>query len=124
MDSLTQILRFGMVGGIATGVHLAVFYSLHSGLHVHPTIATTIAFCCAVGLSYGLNRSWTFRASGSHTRHFPRFAVIALGGLLLNAAIMQLGVEVLGWSPTTCLAIIIIVLPGCSFLLQRHWGFR
>lgn len=119
-----ELVRFGLVGCLATAIHLVVFFAAHRGLAWHPTLATTIAFACAVGVSYGLNRSWTFRATGSHTRHFPRFVTIALCGAGLNATIMHVGVEVLGWSPSLCLLIIVVVLPGLSFCLQRQWGFR
>jgi putative flippase GtrA len=121
---MAELVRFGLVGCLATATHLGVFYATHLGLDVHPTLATTIAFACAVGVSYSLNRSWTFRATGSHMRHFPRFVAIALGGAALNATIMQVGVEVLGWSPSHCLLIIVLVLPALAFVLQRQWGFR
>ena len=124
LKPVTEILRFGTVGCLATVTHLAVFFAAHRGLQLHPTLATTIAFACAVGVSYSLNRNWTFRATGDHARQLPRFLAIALGCAVLNAAIMHVGVEVLGWSPTLCLVIIVLTLPALSFGLQRQWGFR
>ncbi len=122
--SWSQVVRFGVVGCLATATHVAVFYTLMRGFGISPTVATTVAFCCAFGVSYALNRSWTFRARGSHARHLPRVLIIALMGAGLNAGIMEVGVHRLGWTPTTCLAIIILVVPGFSFLTQRYWGFR
>jgi putative flippase GtrA len=121
---VTEFVRFGLVGCLATITHVAVFYATERGLDLHPTLATTVAFFCAVGVSYSLNRSWTFRVAADHARHLPRFVSIALACAVLNATIMHVGVELLGWSPTACLAIIILVLPGLSFGLQRQWGFR
>jgi len=124
LKPLTEILRFGVVGCLATGTHLGVFFVVYRGLHLHPTLATTIAFACAVGVSYTMNRRWTFRATGNHVRQLPRFLAIAVGCAVLNASIMHVGVEVFNWSPTVCLGIIMLTLPGLSFGLQKRWGFR
>lgn len=124
MISMREIASFGTVGCLATAVHLVAFFAAHRGLHLHPTLATTVAFACAVGVSYSLNRSWTFRVGGRHARQLPRFVSIALCSAVLNAAIMHLGVEVLGWSPNFSLLIILLTLPALSFGLQKRWGFR
>ena len=124
VKQLGEFIRFGLVGSLSTLTHVLFFLILTKKLLVHPTIATTIAFACAVGVSYSLNRRWTFRATGSHGRQLPRFLAIALGCAGLNAAIMQVGVEALGWSPNFCLLVIILTLPLLSFSLQRQWGFR
>ncbi len=121
---LGEFIRFGLVGSLATLIHVLFFMALTKVLQVHPTIATTIAFAGAVGVSYTLNRRWTFRATGSHAQQLPRFLAIALSCAGLNAAIMHVGVEVLGWSPNHSLLIIILTLPVLSFSLQRQWGFR
>lgn len=120
----TELMRFGVVGLLATATHVGLFYGFMLGLGVEPALATTLAFLCALTVSYTLNRSWTFRAPGRHGRHFPRFVAIALGGAGLNAAIMRIGTLVLGWPPSLCLLVIIAVVPGLSFLVQKHWGFR
>lgn len=119
-----ELVRFGIVGSLATLTHVLLFFILARTLLLHPTVATTLAFAGAVGVSYSLNRRWTFRVTGNHARHFPRFMAIALACAGLNAAIMQVGVEVMGWSPTHCLVIIVLTLPLLSFSLQRQWGFR
>lgn len=124
LKPVAEFVRFGFVGGLATLVHVILFFALVQVFDVHPTLATTLAFVGAVNVSYSLNRRWTFRSSGSHTRQFPRFLAIALCCAALNAAMMHTGVEVLGWSNIRCLVIIILTLPLLSFSLQRQWGFR
>ncbi len=124
MKLLSEFFRFGVVGGVATLAHIGLFFLASRPLGLHPTVATTLAFCGALGVSYSLNRRWTFRATGSHRRQFPRFLLIALTCGTLNAGMMQIGVEVLGWSDILCLGIIIFTLPLLSFSLQRQWGFR
>ena len=53
---VTEFVRFGVVGILATVTHVLVFYATSLGLGLHPTLATTVAFAAAVGISYSLNR--------------------------------------------------------------------
>lgn len=51
------------------------------------TISSSLGFVVAITLSYLLNYYWTFRSSAGHLRALPRFLVIVLTGLSLNAGI-------------------------------------
>lgn len=116
--------RFAVVGGLATAVHVAVFFLLQRTTSLSPTVATVPAFLCAVLLSYSLNFRWTFRADGSHRRRFPRFALLALAGAFANVGIMYVTTDLLGWAPALGLAVVVTVIPVLSFLGNRSWSFR
>jgi len=123
-DLVGSAVRFGLVGGLSTLVHVIAFFVFERVFGWGPTPSTTAAFMIAVGVSYVLHRSWTFQAEGLHTRHFPRFAFIALTGLGINVGVMHLTTEVLELSSLLGLAIVVTVVPAVSFLGNRYWGFR
>ena len=50
MQTLRQISRFGLVGIIATAVHVGVGLGLHEGADLRPLWANLIAFGCALGV--------------------------------------------------------------------------
>jgi putative flippase GtrA len=124
MNGLTrQILRFGLIGGLATLAHLSVAVALVEGAAFPVLRANALAFLAALLLSYLGNRIWTFDGGGTHRRDFSRFALVALTCLAVNQAIVYGAVEALGWDYRLALAIVVLVIPAASFLLNRQWVF-
>jgi putative flippase GtrA len=118
-----QFGRFAVVGLVATLVHVAVVVVLVEAAGSAPLLANAIAFALALAVSYAGNHQWTFRARGNHRRHFPRFATTAGLGLLLNQTIMYVMIEGLGQDYRVALALVVLVVPLLSFLLNRLWSF-
>ena len=77
-----QMLRFLVVGAIATAAHYSVLISLVELGHVAPVLATTAGYGVGVVVSYTLNRRFTFEAS-----HMPvgsTFAKFVVSALILK----------------------------------------
>jgi putative flippase GtrA len=66
------VLGFAVINGLPFGVDLALLTGLHSGVHLPLWLSITIAYGCAFGLSYLLNRVFNFR---SHAAVGPQVAV-------------------------------------------------
>lgn len=123
-ELLLPAFRFGVVGVLATGVHVAVFLLFVRGVHVSPTLATVPAFLAAVLTSYRLNHAWTFGVKGRHFHYFPRYLAITLVGLALNVTIMYACTEIWHWGYYVGLALVVSAVPAFNFLCSRFWGFR
>jgi len=120
---MTGLLRFGVSGAIATATHATLFTAAVELFSIAPVIATTLSFCAALIVSYGLNFHWTFASSGMHRVILPRYAVVALTGLALNVMITYVVVNIGGhWYGYALLAVITIV-PLMTFLLSKYWAF-
>ena len=117
------MLRFGLVGVAATLLHVALVLALVERVAAPLYLANGLAFCAALALSYLGNHAWTFRASGRHEVHFPRFVAVALAGLALNQGIMALAVEGLGLDYRIGLMLVVTLVPLLSFLGNRAWAF-
>lgn len=93
---LWRLARFGITGGINTGVDLAVFSALVFGLGVPAVPANLAAFGVALCGSYLLNRYWVFATRGTGV---GRFVASNLFTALLATAVlwgmMRLGLPVL-----------------------------
>lgn len=118
-----EILRFGVVGLAASITHVMVALLLIERAGVPLLWANGLAFSVAVFVSYFGNHAWTFRRTAHHSRHFPRFLAIALGGLALNQAIVFFAVEIAGIPYLYAILIVVIVVPGLSFVLSKCWAF-
>ncbi len=77
VDLKTQIIRFGVTGGLSAVVDFGLYSLLYAvGLQVN--IAKAIGFIAGTTTAYLINRRWTFQAPPSRTRFLAVVALYAL----------------------------------------------
>lgn len=87
---LFRIVRYLVVGGIATAIQYAILILLVRGFGMAPTPASSIGFVLSAVVNYLLNYRFTFQSNRPHGPAAAKFGVLAATGLLLNAAVMRL----------------------------------
>ncbi|MDQ0141769.1 GtrA family protein [Cupriavidus necator] len=121
-DTLGRLLRFGISGLLATGIHVAVATPLIFLLHASQVSANGIAFVIANIGSYLLNTLWSFGATPGRDSYL-RFLAVSLLGLGLTLAISA-GAQALAAGYWTGLVAILAVVPPITFALHRSWTYR
>lgn len=121
---LLQYGRFSLVGVLATVVNTVLTVVFTEVFEVNPTVSVVLAFPIAFLVSYRLNQTWTFAVQTDHRRQGPRYLVGQVFGLALNALIMFVVNELVGWDYRIAIAITLFVVPPVVFLFQRAWTFR
>ena len=123
---IEQILKFGVVGIIATVIDFGVLYVLSQPLGIDPVISAGISFCVSLVFNYVASMRYVFthREDMSRSREFVIFLVLSLIGLAINEAIMAAGVAVLGISAlavmgTKVLATAIVMV--WNFVSRKKW---
>ena len=92
---IIQLIKFGIVGVIATLIDLAVLMLLKEFMHVDVLAASAVAFSVSVIANYILSMIFVFKGSeNSKVKEFIVFVALSIGGLLLNQFIMWLGTEI------------------------------
>lgn len=88
-----QILRFGIVGVLATLIDFGTMVVLHEAFGVVSTIAAGISFVVSLIFNYVASMRYVFvrREDMSRQREFFLFVVLSAVGLLLNEIIMWAG---------------------------------
>ncbi|MGE5147008.1 MAG: GtrA family protein [Candidatus Eiseniibacteriota bacterium] len=119
-----QFGRFVVVGLLATGTHVGVAMALVESGTMGIMTANVVAFMLALAVSYVGNHRWTFAADGDHGRRLPRFVTLALIGFAANQLIVAAIVTLAGWDYRIALAVVVLVMPGLSFVANRRWVFR
>ena len=64
-----QLIKFGIVGCINTGVSLAVFYTLYNWININEYISNLIAYIIGLINSFFWNKLWVFQKNGGRIIH-------------------------------------------------------
>jgi len=87
---LGRLLRFMLVGGVATGLQYVILIALVRGVGVWPTVASGIGFVISAVANYLLNYHFTFRSDRPHAPAVAKFMTLVAVGLGINTVLMQL----------------------------------
>lgn len=124
--TMSQIVRFILVGGAATATHFAVLISLTNGFGVRPWVANGSAFCVALFVTWIGQSVWVF----SHKKEnlngvtVARFLVVALTGLSANSGIMFVCERLLENPVIAGFLIATTSVPFLTFILSKFWVFQ
>jgi len=122
-DLLLEGVRFGSVGLWATAVY-AVSAATAASAGLPAQLANAVGYCVAAGLSFLGHFYWTFGKRTNHAGALLRFLVVVGGGYLISSAIMHVA---LAWFQAPfwlALALVVLVVPGLSWLSHRYWAFK
>lgn len=81
---------YALAGGLGTGVHYVVLYTLVELVGFKPTSASVGGALCGACVNYFLNRNLIFKSKIAHRRAAPRFFIIAGIALIINTAFMRI----------------------------------
>lgn len=94
---IKQIIRFIIVGGIATIIDYIVFFLLHDYLRVNTLISNIISFTVSVIYNYIASINWVFEVNANldKKKQFIVYIILSIIGLVINTGIVYLCVDIL-----------------------------
>jgi putative flippase GtrA len=116
--------RFGLVGLIASGVHLAIAsLAIAAGMAV--LRANAIAFFVALMVSIGGHHAFSFRGRTTFWRGARRFAAVAVAAFIANNCVLAMLIAVTGESWAWIkVAFAILVIPPATFAYAHLFAYR
>ena len=120
--SARSFATFLCVGGACTAAHyLVMLLLMRAGM---PAVgASSIGFLLSALLNYLLNEQLTFHSDEGRRVTAPRFAAVALGGLVMNylllAALIRAGLPILPAQLLTTLGVIV-----WNYSIHGAWTFN
>ncbi len=114
-----RIVRFGLVGGVATLIHITAAFLYIYFLADQVFVANLIGFSCAFGFSYLAQSRFVFN-SRVGMDNASRFFVVQFAALLISQMISELDAEANSYYRVLFVA---IILPVVTFFIHRGWTF-
>jgi putative flippase GtrA len=120
---LGKLMRFGLVGAVATGIQYVILIVLVRELGMWPALASAIGFVVSASGNYLLNYHFTFRSARPHGPAAMKFVTLAAVGLAINFALMQaLGAAGVYYLLAQVCATAVVFL--WNFVGNSLWTFR
>lgn len=118
-ELVSNLLRFGLVGGGVTLAGYAVFTGLLR-MGAHYAAASAAATAAGVALSYGLNRGFTFSVTAKPSpREFAAYSGTYLLQYLLALTIYAVLIDGFGMAATPAFLTNLVVTAAFSFTVMR-----
>ncbi|HWL46490.1 MAG TPA: GtrA family protein, partial [Sphingomonadaceae bacterium] len=83
-----QMARYGVTGGLASIINIALYWIGATFLAIDPNLAMVIGYLAAVAFGYVIHSRWSFRGHGRRdnlARTGGRFFIVSLVSLALNS---------------------------------------
>jgi putative flippase GtrA len=123
VDTMRQLMRFGIIGVLAALTHYAIVMIL-TNTGIQPAWANLIAFVIAFWVSYFGHRYFSFAAREvSHQQTLPRFIIVAVFGFILNETLLLLMLHFTSVTIAIGLPFIILLTAIFTFVLSRQFAF-
>lgn len=119
-----QFLSFVVIGGSCTLIQYLILFGMTEFFGVSPVISSSIGYLLSATLNYLFNRRFTFDSERKHSDSVPRFFVISLFGLAINAAVLYLFQLVGSVHYLIAQIIATTVVLFWNFFANRAWTFN
>ncbi|MEI7956027.1 MAG: GtrA family protein [Verrucomicrobiota bacterium] len=119
---ISQLVRFGCVGGVAAAVHLAVVALLVMLLAMSPLLANVAGFGVAFQVTYFGHRQWTFRVA-KRNGDYRRMLLVSLAAFALNELMYAVLLQTTSLDYRLALGLVLVAVAGLTFIGSRVWVF-
>lgn len=130
-ETITQFIKFGIVGGINTVLTYAITNGGYYFLHIHEQIANAIAFLITVFISFMLNGKFVFKENKEtgEKRSFWKallkvYASYSITSLFLTAILLYIEEDVLSIPLYIATLMNLCITIPINFILNKFWAYR
>jgi putative flippase GtrA len=120
---LPQFVRYAAAGAVGTAAHYAVLIALVQGVLAGVVVASTAGAIVGAGVNYALNHRFTFASREAHRRALPRFAAVAVAGIVLNALVLYTVLALVGPHYLVAQVVATLAVLVAGYLANRAWTF-
>ena len=121
---MKQLLKFGFVGILNTGITFIV-YNVLLKLGMVYFAANAIGYIAGVANSYIWNKNWVFGAKGEKDKALIlKFVIVNLISFAVNSAVLWFCINYITDNKTVAQLPAIVVGMGVNYILNKIWTFK
>lgn len=114
--------RFGLVGTLATCLHVVIAVALVSGAGQSSPLANGVAFVVATIFSYVANTHWSFAARVGGRTLLRYLVAVSLGCMIAMG--ISAGAGILGLHFLIGIGLVAATMPAFNFMLHNFWTYK
>lgn len=118
-----QFLRYSGAGAVGTVVQYCLLIILVQLADRSAVTASTIGAIAGALINYRLNHRYTFASRKAHGHALQRFALVSIGGIVLNALVLMAVLAFTGPHYVAAQVAATAVVLVAGFLVNRVWTF-
>jgi putative flippase GtrA len=120
-----QFLRYGVSGGSAFVVYFVLLFACTEYFAFHHLVSLVVAYVISIFVNFTISRFFVFRSKNAAIlKEAVSFFLVAMVGLVLQALIVWVGVEILELNYLLMNILASGVVYGVSFTLNKFLTFR
>lgn len=125
-QTLSQFIKFCIVGTFNTGLDFTILNLLYLVLHINIYVSNTASFFLSTTSAYLLNRYWSFRfeSSESHLKKLLQYTIISAISLLLSNLFLFILTDKMHLYYNFSKLITVFILTPWNYFANRHWTFK
>ena len=121
---IKRFVLYNIVGIIGTALYLLLLILLVQFLKIDAVLSSSISYVFLILFVYTANKLFVFKTIDKTYASLLKFAIVSVVGFFLNAGIVYLTVNVLGWWYVSSLLIALFIVPASNSLMHNYWSFK
>ena len=124
MSYISQIIKYGSVGSVTNALGYIIYIAIANIIGVSPPVSAIIAGFLVIGLSYYLNKRFSFGNSSKSISMAVNYYILYVSAIFFHSFIIFIFSNVFGFAHEIIAGISIILISCSLFLVQKFLLFK
>jgi len=124
MSYISQIIKYGSVGSVTNALGYIIYIAIANIIGVSPPVSAVISGFLVIGLSYYLNKRFSFGTSSKSISMAVNYYILYVSAIFFHSFIIFIFSNVFGFAHEIIAGISIILISCSLFLVQKFLLFK
>ena len=124
MSYISQIIKYGSVGFVTNALGYIIYIAIANIIGVSPPVSAIISGFLVIGLSYYLNKRFSFGNSSKSISMAVNYYILYVSAIFFHSFIIFIFSNVFGFAHEIIAGISIILISCSLFLVQKFLLFK
>lgn len=121
---MKQFFKFLLVGLFNTAFGYCIIFFCMYAIQISPELSNVIGYLIALGVSYALNRRFTFESKQRRSTEMAKFLLVFCVAYTVNFCILLILIHHLKIEKGVSQILAGVFYVGVSFIMNKYYAFR